>query len=138
MRTITGKRRAVRPRTALVVDDDEATRITLAGLLEDERFEVITASTLERARYVLFESRHPVGVLVLDLAMNDGDGETLLGDVHANDDKSVPTVLISADKLRAEALADRYGIAFASKPFDINMVSVAFENDVRPQLRRTP
>jgi len=129
----------VRPRTALVVDDDETTRVALAGLLEDENFEVITASTLERARYVLFESRHPVGVLVLDLAMVDGDGETLLGAVYANDEKSVPTVVISADRPRGERLAARYGIAFARKPFDVNvlaaMVAVAFENDVRPQLR---
>ena len=75
-------RRAVRPRTALVVEDDEAIRKTLAGLLEDDDFEVMTAATLVRARYILLESRHQVGVMVLDLGMPDGDGEALLVAMH--------------------------------------------------------
>lgn len=132
-------RRAVRPRTALVVEDDETARTTLAGLLEDDGFEVMTASTITRARYVLFESRHPVGVLVLDLSLTDGDGEALLDELYKNEGKSVPAMLLSADRRRAIRLADAYGIPFVTKPFDLHevaaTVAVSFENDVRPHLR---
>jgi two-component system KDP operon response regulator KdpE len=139
MRSTSGLRRAARHRTALIVEDEDALRTSLAGLLEDEGFEVMTASTVERARYILFESRHPVGVLVLDLAMPDGDGAALLAEMHQRDEKSVPTVLVSASPLRVSALAAQYGIPCITKPFELQQVAaavaVSFDNDVRPQLR---
>lgn len=139
MKTESQTRRAVRPRTVLIVEDDETVRTTLAGLLEDDGLEAMTASTLTRARYILFESRHPVGVLVLDLSLTDGDGEALLADLYENDEKSVPAVILSADRQRAIRLADAYGIPFVTKPFDLQevaaTVAVSFENDVRPHLR---
>lgn len=138
VRQFSGSRPAVRPRTALIVEDDEIIRETLAGALEDEGFEVMTASTLGRAHYILFESRHPVGVVVLDLGMPDGNGETLVEALHARDAKSTPVVLLSAMSERGEELAARFSLQFVSKPFDLTIVAatvlVAFENDVRPQL----
>lgn len=138
VRHFSSSRPAVRPRTALIVEDDEIIRETLAGALEDEGFEVMTASTLGRAHYILFESRHPIGVVVLDLGMPDGDGETLVEALHARDAKSTPVVLLSAMSERGEELAARFSLQFVSKPFDLTIVAatvlVAFENDVRPQL----
>lgn len=140
-KTTSGQRPALRSRTALIVEDDAAIRTTLTGLLEDDDFEVMTAATIERARYILFESRHPVGVMVLDLVMPDSDGEHLLAEMHEHDGKAVPTVLLSASAKRVGELAEKYGIPFMTKPFDLGRVAaaitVAFENDVRPHRRHT-
>jgi DNA-binding response OmpR family regulator len=132
-------RPSVRHRAALVVEDDATLRDTLAGLLEDEGFEVMTAKTIERARYILFESRHPVGVAIVDLGLPDGDGEGLITTMYANDARSIPTVLISATRERVSKLASAYGLPFLTKPFDLALaaatVVTTFDNDVRPHLR---
>lgn len=123
----------------MVVEDDPALRESLASLLEDEKFEVMTAATLTRARYILFESRHPVGVMLLDLGMPDGDGAALLTELYANDAKSIPTVLLSATTERVADLATTFGVPFLTKPCDLGVVAatvtMAFDNDVRPHLR---
>jgi two-component system KDP operon response regulator KdpE len=139
-RKLSGVRAAVRPRSALIVEDDETVRRTLADLLEEEEFEVMTSGTLERARYILFESSHPVGVVVLDLTMPDGDGSTLLGELCEQDHRSAPVVILSADAARAEELGASLGVPTITKPFEIDRalatITMAFENDVRPYLRR--
>jgi DNA-binding response OmpR family regulator len=142
VRTTSGVRRAVRERSALIVEDDATIRTALASLLEDDEFEVMTASTLERARYILFESSHPVGVAVIDLGMPDGDGERLVEELCERESKNTPVVLLSADANRVSGLGVRYGLPVIVKPFDVNVaaasVAVAFDNDVRPYLRRSP
>ena len=124
-----------RVRTALIVEDDEVMCRALAELLEDEGFEVMTSTTLERARYVLFRSSHPVGVLLLDLSLPDGDGETLLGELSAAN-HAPPTVLISAFRNRVDDAAETFGLPRAPKPLDLSLVAtsvtVAFDNDIRP------
>lgn len=134
-----GMRPATRHRTALVIEDDETLRDALTGLLEDEGFEVMTASTITRASYILFESRHPVGVVVIDLGMPDGDGAHLVERLYERDGKSPPVVLVSAMRERVRDLAARYGLPHLSKPVDLNLVAttvnVAFENDIRPHRR---
>ena len=137
-----------RVRSVLIVEDDPTISTALVGLLEDENFEVMTASDLRRARYVLFESRHPVGVLVLDLALPDGNGEDLLAEMSQRA-VAPPTVLVSAIAERAERAAVAFGLPHAPKPFDLTLVAasvvVAFDNDLRPRgplgadvPRRTP
>lgn len=125
-----------RVRSVLVVEDDPTICTALVGLLEDEGFEVMTASNLRRARYVLFESRHPVGVLVLDLALPDGNGEDLLAELSQRPG-APPTVLVSAMAERAEQAAVAFGLPHAPKPFDLTLVVasvvVAFDNDLRPR-----
>ncbi len=125
-----------RTRSVLVVEDDPTLCRSLAELFEDEGFEVMTASNLRRARYVLFESLHPVGVLLLDLQLADGDGETLLGELSAAS-RAPPTVVISALPARADHAAETYGLPRLSKPLDLALVvtsvTVAFDNDIRPR-----
>jgi len=139
VKKLSGSQRVVRPRTALVVEDDTTINATLAGLLEDDGFEVMTAATVERAKYILFESHHPVGVMVLDLGMPDGDGQTLLEEMYEHDDCCVPTVLVSGLPARASALASEYSIPYVGKPFDLQQVAatvaVSYDNDVRPHRR---
>ncbi len=125
-----------RVRTVLVVEDDPTMSAALVGLLEDEGFEVMTATNLRRARYILFDSRHPVGVLVLDLALPDGTGEELLAELSPRA-HAPPTVLVSAVTERAERAAIAFGLLHAPKPFDLTLlvasVVVAFDNGMRPR-----
>jgi two-component system OmpR family response regulator len=129
-------------RTALVVEDDNVIRKAFAELLEDEGFEVMTASTLERARYILFESTHPVGVLVLDLVLPDGDGAGLLDELDHMGIRAPACVVLSAAVARAKPLALSHGIPLLTKPFDVEVavptVVVAFENMIRPRSVPSP
>ena len=128
------------PRTALIVEDDAVLTSTLVGLLEDEGFEVTTASTLERARYILFESKHPMGVVLLDLALADGDAEPLLEELHRVGPRAPAVVITSAFAQRAVPLAMTYGVPHVVKPFDVNVVAatvaVAFDHVLRPRRAR--
>ena len=120
----------------LVVEDDPTLCAVLAQALEDDGFEVMTAADLRRARYILFESSHPVGVLVLDLALPDGDGERLLSELSGAN-HAPPTVVMSALGVRADQAGETFGVPRASKPLDLALmtttVAVALENDLRPR-----
>lgn len=124
-------------RSVLIVEDDSTLREALVGLLEDEQFDVMTASTLERARYIIFESTHPVGVMLLDLQLTDGAGETLLDEL-AGHPKAPPVVLISAKADRMAPAANAYGVPALRKPLDLAVVvasvNTAYENRLRPLL----
>jgi two-component system nitrogen regulation response regulator NtrX len=125
------------PKVALVVEDDAPISDSLRGLLEDEGFEVMTSSTLARARHILFASSHPVGVLVLDLSLADGDGEALVEELHERGRLSPAVVILSAFADRAVPLAATYAIPHVVKPFDVAVVAatvvVAYERGMRPQ-----
>jgi DNA-binding NtrC family response regulator len=122
-------------RSVLVVEDDRVLCETLVGLLEDEKFDVMTASTLTRARYIIFQSTHPVGVLLLDLQLADGAGETLLDELSAYA-KAPPVVLMSARADRAAPAGSAYGVPALSKPLDLAVVvasvRTAFEQRLCP------
>lgn len=123
-------------RTVLIVEDDRVFRDALVGLLEDEQFEVMTSDSLQRARYILFQSRHPVGVVLLDLALPDGSAESLLDEL-ARHPHSPPIVVISAVAARAEPAANAYGVPVVMKPAEASMivasVLAAFEHNLRPR-----
>jgi DNA-binding NtrC family response regulator len=64
--------------SALVVDDDEGFRSSLAALVERESFAVREASSLAEARGLL--AVDPADVVLVDLVLPDGDGLELLRD----------------------------------------------------------
>lgn len=67
---------------ALLVDDNETNRLTLAALLESEAFELTEASSLAEARQSL--ALGPAFDLVLlDLQLSDGSGMDLIPAVRA-------------------------------------------------------
>jgi two-component system, response regulator RegA len=69
-------------RTLFLVDDDEANRLTLSALLEDEGFEVLTAGSFAECRARLPELGRCVAAL-LDQRLGDGDGLALAPLVRA-------------------------------------------------------
>lgn len=138
METRSGRYPRVHP-SVLVVEEDNALRPVLADVFEDDNLEVMTAGTRERAAYILFESSHPVGVLVLDVGLGEeGEGAELLAQV-ATMERPPATVLVSALRSRVEPLATKYGVPFLLKPFDLGVfhasVVTALENGIRPHDR---
>ncbi|MBF0125273.1 MAG: response regulator, partial [Magnetococcales bacterium] len=62
--------------TILIIDDEDAIRASLRGILEDENYEVLEASSGEMALEML--SHHVTSVILLDIWMDGLDGlETL-------------------------------------------------------------
>lgn len=112
-----------KPRTVLVVEDDDVTRAFLLDNLAADGFRVAGASGAGEGLRAI-EVRQPA-LIVLDLLLDDGSGLALLDRVRASDglssriDPDVPVIVLSgragdADRVRGFARgADDYVI----KPF---------------------
>ena len=66
--------------TILLVDDDDAFRMTVEILLKKSGYEVITASGVGRAIEIMQERK--MDLIITDLKMNDGNGTELLTKTH--------------------------------------------------------
>ena len=102
----------------LLVEDDKELRATLRGALEVEGYAVQTAASLSEGRALLSHAAPP-DLVLLDLGLPDGDGETLLEQLRRR--HGTPVLVISAreqdgHKVRLlDAGADDYLV----KPFGI-------------------
>ncbi|XYH97681.1 response regulator [Sorangium sp. So ce1128] len=67
----------------LLVDDDEASRLVLAALLEDEGFEVDVAGSFAEAGRKLAAEGARYDLALLDRNLGDGRGTALLGPLRA-------------------------------------------------------
>jgi two-component system sensor histidine kinase/response regulator len=106
-------------RTALVVDDDVFVLSAVAELLEDDGFDVQTAtngfSALRRA-----VAARP-SVILLDLALPERSGAELLEDLRvdpATRDLAIVLLTAYANRLTEVELAQVDGVV--TKPFDVN------------------
>ena len=111
----------------LLVEDDRELRQTLQGALTVEGYEVLTAASLSEGlallqhahRDALSPSAPAVDLVILDLGLPDGDGETLLASLRQR--HALPVLVISArqaDGLKIHLLdagADDYLV----KPFSV-------------------
>jgi len=101
----------------LLVEDDADLRATLRGALQVEGHDVLTAASLSEGLALLANGHFDV--VLLDLGLPDGDGETLLALLRRN--RNWPVLVISArdaveHKIRLlDAGADDYLI----KPFSV-------------------
>jgi PAS domain S-box-containing protein len=68
------------PRRILLVEDHEATRLALAGLLRRRGYEVVVASTVAEARDLA--ATHEIHVVISDLGLPDGNGHELMTELH--------------------------------------------------------
>ena len=104
--------------TVLLVEDDKELRATLAGALRVEGYAVQTAASLSEGLALLAHS--PVDLVLLDLGLPDGDGESLLAALRRK--YTTPVLVISAReqgglKVRLlDAGADDYLV----KPFSVD------------------
>ena len=121
----------------LLVEDDRELRQTLAAALRVEGYEVLTAASLseglallahagsgwrpaatqERARAA--SDAPPVDVVLLDLGLPDGDGETLLQTLRQR--HALPVLVISARQAEGQKirLLDAGADDYLVKPFSI-------------------
>ncbi len=101
----------------LLVEDDPALRSTLRDALQVEGFQVHTAASLSEGRAL---AAHAAPDLVLlDLGLPDGDGETLLASLRQR--SSTPVLLISArhGEQQKIALLDAGADDYLVKPFSV-------------------
>jgi two-component system KDP operon response regulator KdpE len=103
----------------LLVEDDRELRALLREALEVEGYHVNAAASLADAQAQLAHASESIDLVLLDLGLPDGDGQTLLASLRR--DRSTPVIVISArdsegSKIRLlDAGADDY----LAKPFSI-------------------
>ncbi len=107
--------------TVLLVEDDRELRITLRDALAVEGYKVLAAASLADARALTANATREGGIdlVLLDLGLPDGDGESLLNALRR--ESSVPVIVISArhtdvPKIR---LLDAGADDFLVKPFGV-------------------
>ncbi len=103
--------------TVLLVEDDRELRTTLRESLMVEGYAVVAAASLADAHALLANTE--VDIVLLDLGLPDGDGETLLATLRRG--RSTPVIVISAretddPKIR---LLDAGADDFLVKPFSL-------------------
>ena len=89
------------PRSALVVDDEEADRKMLTQILERERWSVIQAEdgvvALEQV------AKHRPDLILLDLMMPRMNGYQFVTELHKHDDwRSIPIIVVTAKDMSTE------------------------------------
>jgi two-component system KDP operon response regulator KdpE len=105
--------------SVLLVEDDPELRATLRDVLLVEGYAVATSASLADVRALLANGRPPGGLdlILLDLGLPDGDGETLLAALRR--DHPMPIIVISArDREGAKVrLLDAGADDYLVKPF---------------------
>lgn len=109
-------------RVVLVVDDDAGIRESLADVLRDEGYQVVTAVDGQDALSKLREHRPMPCLILLDLMMPVMSGPQFYAEQQRDPAlASIPVVIISADvnvKQKAASLGGKY----ISKPVEIEKV----------------
>ncbi|UCE60218.1 MAG: response regulator [Phycisphaerales bacterium] len=110
-----------RTTSVLIVDDEKNMRTTLADILDEEGYEVVTAATGEEA--IEFCTRRGFDVVLLDVRMPGIDGVETFRRIRRHRD-NIRVIMMSAfsvDELKQAALYEG-AIAFLSKPLDVQQV----------------
>ncbi|WP_333654102.1 sigma-54-dependent transcriptional regulator [Dissulfurispira sp.] len=110
-------------KSVLIVDDEEGIRESLSGILEDEGYDVLTASSGEDALAITKE--HMPDIVLLDVWLPEMDGlETLprLKEIDAN----IPVIMISGHgNIEIAVKATRLGAYdFLEKPLSLEKVII--------------
>ena len=114
---------------ALLVDDNQDFLTGLAETARQEGFHIATAGTLADARAHL--SREPVDIVVVDLALPDGQGTELLAELK--DTAGTDVIIISGVATVDSAIeALRLGaLDYLTKPLDLRRLRAVLANAAR-------
>ena len=107
-----------RPKTILVVDDQEINRDALGAMLED-RYEILYAGNGQEALAQMREHMEEISIVLLDLIMPVMNGFEALEQIREDEDlRKIPVIVMTAER-EAELKALQAGAAdFITKPFD--------------------
>ena len=109
-------------RTVLVVDDDPAIRDSLADLLNDEGYEVVTAANGRDALEALRALGAKPCLILLDLMMPVMNGAQFYAEQQQDRElSSIPVVIISADT-NVRQKASSFGGEYLAKPAPVDRV----------------
>ncbi len=117
-----------RPKTVLVVDDDQDILSIVSLILEEEGFKVETAAD-GREGLEAVEQGMP-DLILLDMKMPIMNGWEFAREFHARYDNKVPIVVLTAAedaKKRAEEIG---AVGWIGKPFDLDHVVSVVEQNV--------
>ena len=116
--------------TILLVEDDPATAMTMADLLESNGYSVRQAATGAQAKAMLQEEAP--SLILLDLMLPDADGLVLCADLKSRH-QNVPIIICSAsNQSRDRVLSLKLGADdFIGKPFDISEMEARIEAVLR-------
>jgi len=107
----------------LVVDDTESVLVSIATILDDDRYDVMTAGDGEEAWKIL--NCQQVDLVVSDYNMPKLNGIGLLLNVRNHPRTSdIPFILMSGGGIQAsqeelEEMCAKYGATFLAKPFSV-------------------
>jgi len=117
----------------LIVDDDDAIRRTLELHLSEQRFEVLSADTLAKARQV-WQSAEP-DLVVLDLKLPDGEGTTLLEEFMRAGSEAIVVMVTGHQDMDYAIRAMKAGaFNYIHKPLNIDELDVVLLR-ARQQIR---
>ena len=117
-------------RTMLLVEDHETTRITLAGVVENEGCKVTAVASAGAAREKLREEEFDV--VITDLRLPDGDGMDLLAETKRLS-AGTPVILITghgSEELAVQAIKQG-AYNYLPKPIDIHRLRADLEGALR-------
>lgn len=124
---------------ALVVDGDRDGAAAAGDALTKEGFAVVNAASVADARRVL--EQRPVDLVILDVALPDGNGLRLLQELRTT--SAVPVIIVSGDAETADRVvglrlgADDYvGKPFAPSELEARIDAVFRRTRVRPTAPR--
>lgn len=104
--------------TILVVDDDEAMRLTIAAILEDEGYQVVSAVDGRQALERL-EQIQPAAIL-LDIAMPAMNGYQFADELRRRGLRAtIPVIVITADGRAPQKAARVDADGYLAKPFSL-------------------
>lgn len=115
--------RAQRPRTAMLLIDDEALASAISELLRDLGWETYEVESFRDAKNAV-ERLHP-GVFVVDPGLRVDLLERFVGRLALED--SAPGVVVLSDLLSAASIADQHNVTFLQEPFDLDDLAKAVE-----------
>jgi two-component system, NtrC family, response regulator len=107
--------------TVLVVDDEKNYQVVLADVLEDEGYEVVTASSGQEAMEII--RRMPIHTVLSDIKMPGMSGVELLEQINSLD-PDLPVILMTAyaEVDQAVAAMKNGALDHIQKPFDNSRV----------------
>jgi len=107
-----------KPITILVVEDDAIVRMLIVDVLEELEYQVLEAADKAEALAVLEDTTQPLGLMMTDVGLPDGDGVQLASQALAMR-AGLPVLIASG---YAESVKNPPGTEVLGKPFSIDQL----------------